>query len=82
MRDVESLCEEAGLGEAAEVDRLEGVRGVQERFEAFKRRDLYEIRPVAPFLDATFIAARPDGPREGGQVAWGSPRTTSVCWRR
>ena len=29
------------------------------------------IRLVALFLDATFIAVRPDGPKEGVQVAWG-----------
>src|SRR3977135_622953 len=44
---------------------------LKERFEAFRRRDLYEIRLVALFLDATFIAVRPDGPKEGVQVAWG-----------
>jgi transposase-like protein len=44
---------------------------LKERFEAFKRRDLYAIRLTALFLDATFIAVRPDGPKEGVQVAWG-----------
>jgi putative transposase len=44
---------------------------LRERFDAFKRRDLYEIRLVALFLDATFIAVRPDGPKEGVLVAWG-----------
>ncbi len=44
---------------------------LKERFERFRRRDLYEIRLVALFLDATFIAVRPDGPKEGVQVAWG-----------
>ena len=44
---------------------------LEERFEAFGRRDLYEIRLVALCLDATFIAVRPDGPKEGVQVAWG-----------
>jgi transposase-like protein len=41
------------------------------RFEAFQRRDLYEIRLVALFLDATFLAVRPSGPKEGVLVAWG-----------
>jgi transposase-like protein len=44
---------------------------LKERFAAFHRRDLYEIRLVALFLDATFIAVRPDGRKEGVQVAWG-----------
>ena len=57
--------------EAVEVDRLADVRGAQGTLRAFKRRDLYEIRLVALFLDATFIAVRPDGPKEGVQVAWG-----------
>jgi hypothetical protein len=52
---------------------------LKERFERFRRRDLYEIRLVALFLDATFIAVRPDGPKEGVQVAWGSPMRASVC---
>ena len=42
---------------------------LKERFERFRRRDLYGIRLVALFLDATFIAVRPDGPKEGVQVA-------------
>ena len=44
---------------------------LKERFERFRRRDLYGIRLIALFLDATFIAVRPDGPKEGVQVAWG-----------
>jgi len=44
---------------------------LRERFEAFKRRDLYDTRLVALFLDATFLAVRPDGPKEGVLVAWG-----------
>ena len=44
---------------------------LKDRFDAFKRRDLYDIHLVALFLDATFIAVRPDGPKEGVLVAWG-----------
>ena len=44
---------------------------LRERFEQFKRRDLYDIRLVALFLDATFLAVRPDGPKEGVLLAWG-----------
>jgi putative transposase len=44
---------------------------LRERFEQFKRRDLYDIRLVALFLDATFLAVRPDGPKEGVLIAWG-----------
>jgi putative transposase len=56
---------------AVEVDRLADLRELRDRYEQFKRRDLYEIRLVALFLDATFIAVRPDGPKEGVLVAWG-----------
>ncbi len=62
-----------GAGEAVEGDGLqEAVRSSRSASSGLPfRRDLYEIRLVALFLDATFIAVRPDGPREGVQVAWG-----------
>jgi len=44
---------------------------LRERFAAFQRRDLYEIRLAALFLDATVLAVRPNGPKEGVLVAWG-----------
>jgi hypothetical protein len=44
---------------------------LRERYQAFKRRDLYTITLAALFLDATFIAVRHDGPKEGALVAWG-----------
>jgi putative transposase len=71
MRDVESLCEQAGLGKLSRSTASRMCEELKERFERFRRRDLYEIRLVALFLDATFIAVRPDGPKEGVQVAWG-----------
>ena len=71
MRDVESLCEQAGLGKLSKSTASRMCEELKERFAAFKRRDLYGIRLVALFLDATFIAVRPDGPKEGVLVAWG-----------
>ena len=71
MRDVESLCEQAGLGKLSKSAASRICEELKERFERFRRRDLYEIRLTALFLDATFIAVRPDGPKEGVQVAWG-----------
>ena len=71
MRDVESLCEQAGLGKLSKSTASRICEELHERFEAFKRRDLYDIQLVALFLDATFIAVRPDGPKEGVLVAWG-----------
>jgi transposase-like protein len=71
MRDVESLCEQAGLGRLSRSTVSRMCEELKDRFEAFKRRDLYEIRLAALFLDATFIAVRRDGPKEGVLVAWG-----------
>jgi transposase-like protein len=53
MRDVESLCEKAGLGKLSRstVSRVCGE--LRERYEQFKRRDLYDLKLVALFLDAT-----------------------------
>jgi putative transposase len=71
MRDVESLCEQAGLGKLSKSTASRICEELRERYEAFKRRDLYDARLVALFLDATFIAVRHDGPKEGVLVAWG-----------
>jgi transposase-like protein len=73
MRDVESLCEEAGLGSVSKASAARICTELRDRFQAFQRRDLYGIRLVALFLDATFLAVRPSGPKEGVLVAWGSP---------
>src|SRR3954464_7072927 len=71
MRDVESLCEQAGLGKLSKSTAARICSELQERFAAFGRRDLYEIHVAALFLDATFLAVRPSGPKEGVLVAWG-----------
>jgi putative transposase len=71
MRDVESLCEQAGLGKLSKSTASRICTELRERFEQFQRRDLYDIRLAALFLDATFLAVRPDGPKEGVLVAWG-----------
>src|SRR5512133_2551174 len=71
MRDVESLCEQAGLGKLSKSTASRICEQLRERVAAFKHRDLYEIRLVALFLDATFISVRPSGPKEGVLVAWG-----------
>jgi putative transposase len=71
MRDVESLCEQAGLGKLSKSTAQRICTELRERFEQFKRRDLYDIRLAALFLDAVFLAVRPDGPKEGVLVAWG-----------
>jgi putative transposase len=71
MRDVESLCEQAGLGKLSKSTASRICEELRERFEQFKRRSLYDIQVVALFLDATFISVRPSGPKEGVLVAWG-----------
>jgi putative transposase len=71
MRDVESLCEQAGLGKLSKSTAQRICTELRERFEQFKRRDLYDIQLAALFLDAVFLSVRPDGPKEGVLVAWG-----------
>ena len=71
MRDVESLCEKAGLGKLSKSTASRVCEELRERYEAFRRRDLYGINLVALFLDATYISVRRSGPKEGVLVAWG-----------
>src|SRR3954466_1297077 len=71
MRDVESLCEQAGLGKLSKSTASRICSELRERFEAFGRRDLYDIHLAALFLDAVFLSVRRDGPKEGVLVAWG-----------
>jgi putative transposase len=71
MRDVESLCEEAGLGKLSKSTASRICQELRERFEQFKRRDLYGVTLVALFLDAIFLNVRPKGPKEGVLCAWG-----------
>jgi putative transposase len=52
MRDVESLCEQAGLGKLSKSTASRMCEELKQRFAAFQRRDLYEVRLVALFLDA------------------------------
>jgi hypothetical protein len=62
---------EAGLGKLSKATASRLCTELRERFEAFKRRDLYDVQVAALFLDAVFLAVRPDGPKEGVLVAWG-----------
>jgi putative transposase len=71
MRDVESLCEKAGLGKLSKSTASRICTELRERFEQFRRRDLYDVRLAALFVDAVFLSVRPDGPKEGVLVAWG-----------
>jgi putative transposase len=71
MRDVESLCEEAGLGAVSKSSAARICRELRERFRAFKARELSKLRLVALFLDAIYLPVRPQGQKEGVLVAWG-----------
>lgn len=71
MRDVESLCEQAGLGKLSKSTASRICTELRDRFDAFGRRDLYEVRLAALFLDAVFLSVRAEGPKEGVLVAWG-----------
>src|SRR4051794_23422837 len=71
MRDIESLCEQAGLGKLSKSTAARICTELRDRFAAFQRRDLYDIHLAALFLDAVFLSVRRDGPKEGVLVAWG-----------
>jgi putative transposase len=71
MRDIESLCEEAGLGKTSRSTVARICAELHERFEAFCRRSLYDINLVVLFLDAIYLPVRPSGPKEGVICAWG-----------
>ena len=46
MRDVESLCEEAGLGKTSRSTVSRVCAELHERFAAFCRRSLYDVNLV------------------------------------
>jgi putative transposase len=71
MRDIESFCEEAGLGSTSKSTVSRVCSELRERFEAFKRRSLYDVHLVVLFLDAIWLPVRPTGPKEGVICAWG-----------
>jgi len=71
MRDIESLCQKAGLGKLSKSTAQRICTELRERFEQFKRRDLYDTQLAALFLDAVFLPVWPNGPKEGVLVAWG-----------
>ena len=75
MRDIESLCEEAGLGNVSRSTVARICQELHERFEAFGRRSLYDVNLVVLFLDAIYLPVRPSGPKEGVICAWGITET-------
>jgi len=71
MRDVESLCEEAGVGKTSRSTIARICAELHERCEAFCHRSLYDVNLVVLFLDAIYLPVRPSGPKEGVVCAWG-----------
>lgn len=71
MRDVESLCEEAGLGRVSKSSASRICGELRDRFRAFMARDLSGIRLVTLFCDAIYLPVRPSGAKEGVLCAWG-----------
>jgi transposase-like protein len=55
----------AGLGRLPKSTVSKICRDLRERLERFKRRDLYGLRLVALFLDATYLNVRLEGAKEG-----------------
>jgi putative transposase len=83
MRDIESLCEKAGLGKLSKSTASRICEELRGRFEQFKARSLYEVQLAALFLDAVFLPVRPEDPKEGVLVAWGftAKRASASCCR-
>jgi putative transposase len=71
MRDVESLCAEAGLGQVTASSASRLCQELRERYRAFRERDLSGTELVALFLDAIYLPVRPTGAKEGVLCAWG-----------
>ena len=79
MRDVESLCEQAMFGKLSKSTASRICEELRERFEAFKRRSLYDTRLVALFLDARPSPCVGADPRRASWWPGDSPKTASVC---
>jgi putative transposase len=70
-RDIESLMQEAGLGQVSKSTASRICRELRDRYKAFCARSLAEIELLALFLDAIYLPTRPSGEKEGVLVAWG-----------
>ena len=70
-RDIESLMEEAGLGQVSKSTASRICRELRARYQAFCARSLADVELLALFLDAIYLPTRPSGEKEGVLVAWG-----------
>jgi putative transposase len=79
MRDIESLCAEAGLGKLSKTTASRICTELRERFEQFKRRDLYEVQLAALFSTPSFSRSAPTGPRRACWSPGDSPNRANGC---
>src|ERR687884_571688 len=70
-RDIESLLQEAGLGQVPKTPASRICRELRARYRAFCARGLAEVELLTLFLDAVYVPTRPSGAKAGGLVAWG-----------
>jgi putative transposase len=69
-RDIESLVEEAGLGQLSKSAVSEITKELRARYKAFRARSLAEHRMLVLFCDAIYLPTRPSGAKEGVLVAF------------
>jgi putative transposase len=70
-RDIESLAQEAGLGQVSRSTVSRICRELRDRYTAFCHKSLADLNLLALFLDAVYLPTRPSGQQEGVLVAWG-----------
>ena len=70
-RDIESLAQEAGLGQVSKSTVSRICRELRDRYTAFCNKSLHDVSLLALFLDAVYLPTRPSGDKEGVLVAWG-----------
>ena len=70
-RDIESLAQEAGLGQISKSTVSRICRELRDRYKAFCSKSLHDLNLLAVFLDAVYLPTRPSGDKEGVLVAWG-----------
>src|SRR5215472_16002638 len=58
-RDIESLMEEAGLGQVSRSTASRICRALRARYKAFCARGLAEVELLMLFLDAVYVPTRP-----------------------
>jgi putative transposase len=69
-RDIESLLQEAGLGQVSKSTASRICRELRARYKAFCARSLADVELLVLFLDAVYLPTRPSGEKEGILVAW------------